>query len=144
MATKKVRDFRKLYEKVASEPILKSVGNIDQRVGSIAKMEKSSIEEVNLALKSLGDELANKLSDEMRKGARPVITPDFRKLLVFLSKASETQTQYLECKDPLPESTISFEDIVGLEDVKNAMKTGYILPFKFPGLFPTVVKGILL
>lgn len=50
----------------------------------------------------------------------------------------------LECPTPLKGMKLTFDDIAGNEQVKNQMKAGYIFPFIFRGLFPSLAKGVLL
>jgi SpoVK/Ycf46/Vps4 family AAA+-type ATPase len=48
------------------------------------------------------------------------------------------------CKAPLEKGGARFSDIAGLIDVKQRIREQFIEPFRFPQLFPSVGKGILL
>jgi SpoVK/Ycf46/Vps4 family AAA+-type ATPase len=150
MAEAKIKEFRILYEKAQSESFVKQVPRISSRVDAIIKMGAAPIEEVNLAIKSIGEDIAALIQPSIlsarKEGKQINLNPPLKNLLKFIGSIKVQEESFLECKDPLSGEKIktSFNDIAGLEDVKQAMETGYILPFKYPGLFPTVVRGILL
>lgn len=50
----------------------------------------------------------------------------------------------LKCPTPLSKLDVSFNDIAGIQSVKDQMTVNYIYPFVFPGLFPEIAKGTLL
>jgi SpoVK/Ycf46/Vps4 family AAA+-type ATPase len=49
----------------------------------------------------------------------------------------------IECKEPLTDRGVTFDNIAGQADVKDDILRNYIYPYRYPELFPLKTKGIL-
>ena len=56
----------------------------------------------------------------------------------------EEAVSIYSCKRPLSDLGIDFEDIAGLRDEKDQLRSAYIFPFRFMGLYRKLSRGILL
>jgi len=103
-------------------------------------------------------ELIGPLADEARKVGFGVLTKAKQEVLrlaeenvpASLSAVASTTSpttaapSSLTCPTPLTDIKLRFNDIAGIQTVKDQMQINYIYPFLYKGLFPRLSKGTLL
>jgi SpoVK/Ycf46/Vps4 family AAA+-type ATPase len=72
----------------------------------------------------------------------PALKGHVRTVLNFYSSLTSASAA-ISCREPLKSLKVTFSDLAGLQRAKKAIKSGYIYPFIFPGLFPDPTKGLM-
>ena len=69
-------------------------------------------------------------------------------VLSFLQESqklvNERSVSIYSCKRPVKSDNITFDNIIGLSLEKDQLRSGYIYPFQYPGLFKNKSQGVLL
>jgi SpoVK/Ycf46/Vps4 family AAA+-type ATPase len=107
----------------------------------IKKIETDFIEK----LENLSDVEDHKTT-KIKFDTKPVLTRDKKlKSRKFFGDLFKDQVGLdSKCKNPLKIEDYSFDEIVGMESVKNQLMSEFIYPSKYTNLFHTTSKGILL
>ena len=127
------KTFTNLFNKARSKSKVVSGISFDPKSYPEDKSFKS-------ALKALNTQIVKALSTA---GVAPdKVEPEGSDLLKII-RDIKIDPEFFDCKSPLSSGDITFDDIAGLEDVKEQLQVNYIWPFSYPLLFPAIAKGIL-
>ena len=155
----KVKKFDKEWKALVAALSVKDKFHFDYLVtwdpSKLSSLEKRE-EDASALLTKVSNDIEMK-GDEPSKGIISLINflyPDtaaaepsesmYSKPKTALGGSTDPSGSTLDCPTPLTDIKITFDDIAGNNQVKDQMKAGYIFPFIFRGLFPSLAKGVLL
>jgi SpoVK/Ycf46/Vps4 family AAA+-type ATPase len=112
----------------------------DQEKELVGKFNPNEIPPQKLDRKWL-ENLASHLTTTIEEPSKlPVALKEF---IAFVDEVIDTAS-FLQCKDPLTDTGVTFGDIAGQHEAKNALMIGYVYPLQYSNLFKTEAKGFLL
>ena len=111
------------------------------------KIEKTPLEEakdslIDTLVKEYG--LTKKNEPKIRKATEKIISESKKETKEEIEEKTEITTEKKPCEPPKKKSAVKFTDIAGQEEAKLALKSGYVMTFDLPLLFPIFNRAILL
>jgi len=131
-------------------PIKKDIDILIKDLNNIQKSSSSKSEEGEISKKVFGvlGQLKEKLGEhknKIRLTQQEINILSSGGIVSGLSGGGmEDDGDITQCKDPIKETNVVLDDIIGIENIKKDLFIGYIYPFRFSGLFPDPTKGLLL